>query len=322
MIRSEDGKSIQQVIQDTFAGMSLEQYLKKEMQFTKAQIRSMKFRENGLQINGERVRVTYILKDQDLLKIQLEDQECASDHLEEAEGELEILYEDEDLIAVWKDAGIVVHPSHGHYKDTLSNQISTYFRKQNKYVTVRSIGRLDRDTHGIVVFAKNQVAAAKLWKQKEEGVFWKEYLALCRGKVQGENLQIKNKPEYKTEYKIENGWYTIDAPIGSMPGELMKMCVTPMGKEAVTHVQIISYHENSDCTMVRVRIDTGRMHQIRVHMASVGHPLAGDILYDVCRKQKEEEQPEMFLCAWKTELIQPFTGEKIHISKRKDRYFS
>lgn len=328
MIRSEDGKTIQQLITDKCSGISLEQYLKRELQLTKAQIRSLKFRENGLRINGERSRVNYILRENDLLQIQLEEKERASDHLEETEGELEILYEDEDLIAVWKDAGIVVHPSHGHYKDTLSNQIYTYFKRQNKQVAVRSIGRLDRDTSGILVFAKNQVAAAKLWKQKEEGRFWKEYLALCQGKICEANLLAGRKAvpddKYKTEdsstKENENVWYTIHAPMDSMPGELMKMCVDSAGKEAVTHFQVIRYEESSNCTWIRVRIDTGRMHQIRVHMACVGHPLAGDLLYDSCcegsnEHKKKNQKSSMYLCAWKAELYQPFTGEKITVSK-------
>lgn len=306
MIHSEDGKSIQQTIEGKYAGISLEQYLRKEMLFTKAQIRSMKFRENGLMINGERVRINYILKENDLLCIQLEEAERSSDQLEETEGELEILYEDDDLIVIWKEAGIVVHPSHGHYKDTLSNRIYAYYKKQQKNVMVRSIGRLDRDTSGILVFAKNQVAAARLWKQKEEGIFWKEYLAVCKGKI---------------ELPVEDNWYTIRANIDAMPGELMKMCVSPTGKEAVTHIQIAGYDTEADTTLVRVRIDTGRTHQIRVHMAHIGHPLVGDPLYSGSQKMDQDlSGNRMFLCAWKAEFLQPFTNEVIVCQKNKTEY--
>lgn len=285
-------KTLHQLIEPAAAGMTLEQYLKNRLHFTKAQIRSMKFRENGLMIDGTRVRVTHKLQEGMYLEIRLEEEGRASEHLEIAEGDPEILYEDSDLIAVWKEAGLVLHPAHGHYQDTLSNQLHGYFQKKNESVMIRSIGRLDRDTAGIVVFAKNQVAAARLWKQKEEGIFEKEYLALCSGSF----------PDMQ--------WHTIDASIGAMAGELMKMCVTPEGKHAVTHYQAIG-HRGED-TLIRARIETGRTHQIRVHMASIGHPLVGDVLYGVAEAM---DRGPMRLTAWRAKLRQPFTEEWIEIRR-------
>lgn len=323
-------KSLQYIIDPAAAGMPLEQYLKQNLHFTKAQIRSMKFRENGLQIDGERVRVNRVLQAGECLEIRLEEEETASDQMEAAPGDLEILYEDNDLIAVWKEAGLVLHPSHGHYQDTLSNRLHGYFQKKNESVMIRSIGRLDRDTAGIVVFAKNQVAAARLWQQKEEGVFVKEYLALCSGEFPeeihtGQTEETRFVPanmfmgatgdmrcvsgEMLTE-QAQNLWYTIDSPIGPMPGELMKMCVTPEGKYAVTHYQVLK--KQGAHTLIRARIETGRTHQIRVHMASIGHPLVGDILYG---RPEDIQNGPMQLTAWWTRLRQPFTNEWIELSK-------
>lgn len=305
-------KSLQYTIEPTASGMTLEQYLKQNLHFTKAQIRSMKFRENGLQIDGERVRVNRVLQEGECLEIRLEAEETASNQLECASGDLEILYEDNDLIAVWKEAGLVLHPSHGHYQDTLSNRLHGYFQKKNESVMIRSIGRLDRDTAGIVVFAKNQVAAARLWQQKEEGVFVKEYLALCSGEFQDEASAERNQDMSSSVGAGLNDrrWHTITSHIGPMPGELMKMCVTPEGKHAVTHYQVLK--KQGEHTLIRARIETGRTHQIRVHMASIGHPLVGDILYG---STEDMEQGPMQLTAWRTRLRQPFTNEWIELSK-------
>jgi 23S rRNA pseudouridine1911/1915/1917 synthase len=254
------------------------------MQFTKAQIRSMKFRENGLRLNGERVRVTQLLRTGDTLEIGLEEPDTDSGHLEPEQEPIRILYEDEDLLAVWKESGLVLHPAHGHYQDTLSNRVHAYFQQKGERVRIRSIGRLDRDTSGIVVFAKNQIAAARLWKQKEAGVFWKEYQVVCEG-----------------VFAEAEG--TIDTPIARLAGEKMKMCVSPAGSPSVTHYRVI--RREQDRTHLLVRIETGRTHQIRVHMASIGHPVVGDVLYGT------EDVQGLQLCAWKTELLQPFSGKRI-----------
>lgn len=292
----QEGKTLVQMIEADADGMRLEQYLRQKLQFSKAQIRSIKFRENGLQINGTRVRISHILQKGEQLEILLEDEAASSDQLQSVDAPIEILYEDEALIAVWKEAGLVLHPAHGHYADTLSNRVHAYFAKKGVPVKIRSIGRLDRDTSGIIVFAKNEVAAARLWKQKEEGTFWKEYLALCSG-------------TWETD---SDCWHTIDRPIGPAPGELMRMCVTETGKPAITYYQILQQEEN---TLVRVRIKTGRTHQIRVHMASIGHPLVADILYGNDAANVRPDSVRMFLCAWRVRLVQPFTGEVIEVRK-------
>ncbi len=392
--RSEDGKKLQQTIDTDAAGVILERYLRNRLNFTKAQIKSMKFRKNGLQVNGARVRVSYVLQEGDILEVQLEDKNCASGQMVPSPGALDILYEDQDLIAVWKEAGLVLHPSHGHYQDTLANRLHAYYQERGEQVMIRSIGRLDRDTEGIVVFARNQVAAARLWKQKETGGFWKEYLAVCEGVMkEAESAAVQEErgsaavreevgsaavreeigsaavreeirsaavqenpcircpadgiggldrmePQKLDELCRDKIWSTIKAPIGKMPGELMKMCVTPDGDPAVTHYQILGVQEGN--TLVRVRIETGRTHQIRVHMASIGHPLVHDILYGNDRTESEHESDEKSMCcetkkngtwmnvrsgydlnengemrmrltAWRAELRQPFTGELIRL---------
>ena len=314
-------------------GMTLGQYLKQEMHFTKNQISSMKFRNEGLMVNGEHARVNQLLKMGDEVKILLENEEAGSAHLEISEDPLEILYEDKDVLAVWKESGVVVHPSHGHFRDTLSNRVYGYFKRKGQQVQVRSIGRLDKDTCGIVVFAKNQIASSRLWEQKEKGLFWKEYLALCEGEIEEketlqENQQkaiasMENRPKSRgveerqqkpiaaegDREKWWEMWQTISAPIAPVPGEKMKMCVAESGKHAVTHYKI--WKKGDHKALLRVRIETGRTHQIRVHMAYTGHPIVGDPIYG------SSASHGLCLCAWKTEFFQPFTGERINLDGEK-----
>lgn len=277
------------------SGMTVAQYLKQELHMTKAQIRTLKFRENGIMINEVRVRVNQVLKTGDVLRLALSDDGDRSAQLVPSEEPLEILYEDEDVICVDKPAGLVVHPSHGHYRDSLSNQLRAYYLKKRKDAQIRSIGRLDKDTCGIVVFARHQVAAARLWQQKEQGIFQKEYLAWCEGIF----------PDQAGERE-----QTVSAPMARMPGELMKMCVqtgSGEGMRAVTHYQVV--RQEKDRALVRLHPETGRTHQIRVHMAYLGHPLVGDPLYGAGK----EGETHALLCAWKAEFLQPLTGEKVTV---------
>lgn len=295
------GRMLCEHIPSEAEGMRLEQFLRRRMNFTKAQVSAMKFRENGLTVNGERVRVNRLLHEGDVLEIALAGEAEDSGRLVRAHEPVQILYEDADIAAVWKEAGLVLHPAHGHYQDTLSNRLYGYFRQRGEVVKIRSIGRLDKDTSGIVVFAKNQVAAARLWQQKAEGIFWKEYLAVCEGEF------------------TDTAEQTIALPITPMPGEKMKMCVPEedaagKAQPAVTHFRVLC--QQGGKALLRVRIETGRTHQIRVHLAAIGHPIAGDILYGDAPAH-EESGTRMRLCAWKTGFCRPFSGEKITLCREE-----
>ena len=292
------------------SGKTIGDYLKINLHLSPAQIRSLKFRENGICVNGTRVRVTYILQSGDVLTVDLGDEQNTSEHLMPADHPLSIFYEDEDIICVWKSAGVVVHPAHGHYQDSIANYLHAYFKKKQEEVQVRLIGRLDRDTSGILVFAKNKIAAARLWEQRSRGIFRKEYLALCEGTFPQE--------AYVKEQMVEE-------PIGKLPAEKNKMFVTSEGKPAVTYFQVLqpdeeethmaarlfetSIDEIKENTLVRLHLGTGRTHQIRVHMAYLGHSLVGDAVYG----NGISGQTNAKLCAWRVELVQPFTGEGITI---------
>ena len=157
------------LIEKAEKGLTIQQYLKQIAGFSNAQIRSMKFTENGICLGGQRARVATRLSEGDVLEVLLETKNSSSAHLLSFEQMPDILYEDADVIAVNKPAGMAVHPSHGHYQDTLANQLAYYFRKNTQQVEIHSIGRLDLETSGIVLFAKHRAAAARLSRQREDG---------------------------------------------------------------------------------------------------------------------------------------------------------
>lgn len=283
---------------------TVEQYLKKELQLTAAQIRSLKFLPDGIQKNGAACRVTGRLRQGDVLDIPLLEKEADSRRVEASGVMPEILYEDSDVICVWKPAGRVTHPVSGHRTDNVAGDLVTYLESQGIQETVHSIGRLDKDTAGILVFARHRIAAAQLWQQREDGRFTKEYLAWCEGTFSEEAQQQEQM---------------LSAPMEKAPevaGQGQKMQVSPSGSPAVTYYQVLRQEETK--SLVRLHLKTGRTHQIRVHMASIGHPLVGDSLYG----HGIPHQDAAMLCAWKVHFFQPFTKEEIVLERRDPAYLA
>ena len=213
-------------------------------------------------------------------------------------GELRILYEDEDVIVLNKPAGVVSHPSHGHYRDSLANYLAAYYEASGKSGKLRTVGRLDKDTSGVILYAKNAPAASRLFRQKETGLFRKTYLAVA-----------DNPPKEKEK----NMWNMVEDPIGPVSGTLMKQQIIapPEGKNART--RYICCWDRDGISVIKAEIDTGRTHQIRVHMASIGHPLVGDKMYgDAVEGTMAAERA--LLHAWKMTFKKPFGTEIINIT--------
>ena len=270
---------------------SIHQFLRKHLEFSQAQIRSLKFRENGITVNGSKCRINYILKNRDVLKLTLEE-ETPDSHIVPLFKPLSILYEDEDVLVVNKPAGILVHPVGGHYGDTLSNMVSAYYQAKNQNIAIRPVGRLDKDTSGAVIFAKNKIAAARFSQKNCDSGFEKEYLAVVSG----------IPPYPKGE---------ICTSLCRCPGKQLKMQVDSSGKSAFTAYKIKNTFSSS--ALLRVRIATGRTHQIRVHMASIGHPLLGDKLYGTEESLALEGFSRTALHAASVQFKQPFSGQTIRI---------
>lgn len=296
-----------QVLQDeSMSGpITVEQVLKKQAMLTKRQISRAKFSPEGILKNGMRCRVTERVNCGDSIRVCVETEEETSSHIEENHADIHILYEDVDILLVNKPAGLVTHPQGMHYNDTLVNRTAAYFRKKGEEHCIRPVGRLDKDTSGIVVIAKNRLAASRLQKQREENIFKKTYLAMVCGEL----------PEDGLIHRIEE-------PIGPDPDDRLKMKITPDGKNAITWYQVLQ--SKNDKSIVSLTLETGRTHQIRVHMAGIGHPLWGDPLYG--KKTVQENRfagdnagTRACLHAWKVELQQPLTGERLEF-EAKEKY--
>ena len=282
-------------------GIRLELILKRRLGLSARQIRQLKFLSDGITVNGNRERIVYSVRSGDRIRVTFSEQNRNVQELPFLEKPLHILYEDEDLLVVDKKAGEVCHPAHGHYQDTLANQAAAYLAGcGSEKAPIRCIGRLDKDTSGTLLFAKNRLAAERLARQKEEGVFRKEYLALVNG-----------------IFPVSNRSGEICLPLAPLPGSLMKMQVSGNGKRALTRYEVLC--SDRHCSLVLCRIETGRTHQIRVHMAAIGHPLVGDPLYG---NDTHVSSTRTALHAWRLYLKQPVTGEELMIESFRENMFS
>lgn len=241
--------------------------MQKILGLTTKKVRSVKHEERGILLDEERVTVRARGKEGQLLKVLLEDSQEKQNKIASTKMNLHILYEDDDLLFVDKPAGIVSHPSKGHSYDSLINGVQAYFdnegREKNERSSIHLIGRLDKDTSGILGIAKNSVTAERMIKQRQRGILVKEYYALVKG----------NPPE--------NG--VLEIPMEEMrdiyDGDKLKMKAGAgeNAKSAKTFFRVITRFEKF--SLVSLIIETGRTHQIRFHMASIGCPLLGDSFY-------------------------------------------
>ena len=233
-------------------------------------------------VNNEPVFSNYIVRENDKIVVKIDFEE--TDGILPEEMKLDVIFEDEFLLAINKPAGIVVHPSANHQTNTLANGVKFYLNNSKK---IRPINRLDRDTSGIVLFAKNEYIHEQMSKDK---FISKEYIAITNG-----ILEIKSG--------------TINQPIARKPGSIMERCISEEGQEAITHYEVTSEIGNK-YSVVKLILETGRTHQIRVHLAYLNAPILGDTLYGT----SSELISRQALHAQKMQIIHPVTTEKLTLT--------
>ena len=202
--------------------------------------------------------------------------------------DLDIVYEDEGMLIINKPSGIAIHPSIRHYEDSIASGIKYYFESIGIHKKIRPVNRLDLNTSGLVIFAKNEFVQENLIKQMQTKTFTKEYLAIV------------------TEI-LENKTGIIDKPIARKEGSIIERCVSETGQRAITEYEVIREFGNN--SLVKCKLLTGRTHQIRVHFADIGHPLLGDSLYG----EKSDLIDVQALHCYKLKFLHPVTTKELVI---------
>ena len=265
-------------------------YLSEVLDVSRAQVQKM-IDAGIVLVNGEVVKSSYKVKNQDEIKVTKEYHEEI--RLEAENIPLDIVYEDDDVILVNKPSGMVVHPGSGVHQHTLVNALMYYTKNLsdcNGEIRPGIVHRIDKDTSGLLLVAKNNKAHEILARDFQEKKVKRKYIALVKGVLQHNHI-------------------TIDAPIGRDPINRKKMMVTDKNsKSAVTHVKVLKrYH---DYTLVECCLETGRTHQIRVHMAYIGYPIYNDPVYNLTKASEFGQ----FLHSHEIEFVSPLNRKKLHFT--------
>ena len=290
--------------------------------FSRHILASLKPQPDTVLVNGRHEPFRHVLQPGDVLTVRVKDPE-SSRNVVPAPVPFSILYEDDDLLVIDKPAGVAIHPAVGHPANTLANGLAWHYGQLGIPFVFRCINRLDRDTTGLLIVAKHIVSASILETALQKHEIRRTYLALAEGELPPEG--------------------TIDRPIARKEGSLIERCVDEeRGERAVTHFrrlavlspqwsteQTVPADHNGDpaaVTLAELRLETGRTHQIRVHMAAAGHPLLGDSLYNPSVIPLYEKGlprpgvtlpyglPRQALHAWKLDFVHPITKGPMHVT--------
>lgn len=269
-------RNIDYTVTAEYDGRKVIHFLRGYCGFSSRLMRKVKY---ALMLNGETTRTIDRIKCGDIVSVCIPDDDALP---EITEAEIDIVYEDEDILVINKSPFMAMHPTHNHQGDTLANAVTAYLTKKGKSVAFRAVGRLDKGTSGLVVCAINPLSACKL-----SGKIEKEYAALVQGELTGEGR--------------------VDVPIYRPdPMKTLRACSYESGvEEAATNWYAEKTFDGA--TLLRLRLETGRTHQIRVHMAFTGHPLAGDTMYGDYMPEIGHQLLHCRRCFFE----HPVTGEKM-----------
>ena len=289
------------VVDEINKGKRLDSYISDNMDKISRSFAQKLIENQQVTINGKNEKASYKVCAGD--NIQVDVPEAQGTKLKAQDIPVDVVYEDKDIIVVNKPKGMVVHPANGNPDGTLVNAILAMCKDSLSGIggEIRPgiVHRLDKDTSGLLIIAKNNEAHVKMSKQIQDRLVTKKYIALIRGVVKDDEA-------------------TIDMPIARSKVDRKKMAVDKDGKQAVTHFKVIKRYRGY--TLLEIKIDTGRTHQIRVHMAKIGYPVVGDMVYSNGKNEFGVEG--QMLHAKSLEFSHPITGKKMHLEAPLPEYFT
>lgn len=274
------------IIDKKYEGMKLGDYLRGKLMLSRNGLIKIK-KSDSLKLNGLLVHTDVIIKEGDRVEFELRDK--TSDNILPEYMKLDIVFEDDYMLVVNKEAGIPTHPSRNHFMGTLANGLMYHWMGKGRDVTIRPVNRLDKNTSGLVLFAKSSHIQHLMSLGRYKDKTTKEYLAVVQGIVEADSG-------------------TVNEPIARESLHSIKRTVREDGTRAVTHYRVLERFENS--SLLEITLETGRTHQIRVHMAYLGHPLLGDEMYG----GSTEEISRQALHAYRIKMLHPVENSLINFT--------
>lgn len=281
-------RTIKYTIEEKDAGIRVEQFLRRRG-YSRQNLTEIKQMPENIMVNGTFYPMKKRLLAGDHMCVNINEPE-SSEKILPVKLPLDILYEDEDIIVLNKAAGMPIHPSMNNYTNSMANALAWYYKQQDKPFIFRCCNRLDRDTSGVTVVSKHLVSASIMSNMTIQHKVHREYLAICRGHL-----------------SPSSG--VIDAPLGRKDGSIIERTIDLKdGETAVTHYRVVK--ESDGHSLVSLVLETGRTHQIRIHMKYLGHPLIGDYLYN----PDMEFIGRQALHSHRMEFTHPITGEQLEFT--------
>ena len=265
---------------------TVNQVLKNEFKISSRLLHKL-INSNQIFLNSNSIDTRSIVKENDVIVVDLDFVE-ESENIISQKMDLNIIYEDDAILAINKPASIAIHPSILHYSDSLANGVKYYLESIGLKRKIRPINRLDLNTSGLVIFAKNEYVQECLIQQMNKNIFKKEYLAIVDG-------------------IFDKDCGTINLKIDRKENSIIERCISDNGQSAITHYKVIKAFDTF--SLVKCTLETGRTHQIRLHMSAIGHPLLGDTLYGI----ESDLINRQALHSYKMNFIHPITNKKVEL---------